>query len=264
MWLRGWSVVVLAPVLAVLLVGTVLALPSHAAADDPVPPPVGTEFDYQLGGTRPVPDRVGIVVRDRAAAPMAGRYNVCYVNGFQTQASEKKFWRRHRHLVLKEDGEPVVDEGWGEWLLDIRTADKRRKLARIVGRWTAGCADDGFDAVELDNLDSFSRSGGLIDRVDTRRFARKLVRRAHRVGLAVAQKNRAGWDGSRVGFDFAISEDCARWRECGRYVDHYGGLVLDVEYRRRPFRRACDNWDATIAVVRRDLALAKDGVRRWC
>ena len=42
-----------------------------------------------------------------------------------------------------------------------------KKLAGIVGRWIAGCADDGFDAVELDNLDSFTRSRQLIERADT-------------------------------------------------------------------------------------------------
>jgi hypothetical protein len=211
-----------------------------------------------------VPDGVGIVVRDRQAEPLEGAYNVCYVNGFQTQPSERKFWRKHWALVLKRDGEPVVDEGWGEWLLDTRTDRRRKKLARIVGRWIAGCADDGFDAVELDNLDSFSRSEGLIDRSDNKRFARKLVRRAHAAGLAAAQKNLAGWDGSRVGYDFAISEDCGRWRECAAYVDSYGELVLDVEYGKKGFRRACRNWDDTIAVVRRDLGLTPKGLRKWC
>ena len=109
---------------------------------------------------RRCPKRVGIVVRDRPASPAAGRYNVCYVNGFQTQADETRFWRRHSSLVLKHDGQPVVDCAWGEWLLDIRT-DAQAQGSR--GSWRAGsrgCADDGFDAVEFDNLDSFTRSNG--------------------------------------------------------------------------------------------------------
>ena len=44
----------------------------------------------------------------------------------------------------------------------------------------------------------------------------------------------------------------------------YGALVLAVEYRRRPFRRACRGWGDRISVVRRDVSLAADGVRRWC
>ncbi len=249
-------------VMLVLLLAAALAAPAYAGSR--TLPPTGTDFDYQLGGNRSVPDRVGIVVRDREAAPAAGLYNVCYVNGFQTQPNERRFWRHHWGLVLKKDGEPVVDEAWGEWLLDIRTAEKRRKLTRIVGRWIDGCADDGYAAVEFDNLDSFLRSRGMVDGSDTKAFARRLVKRAHRAGLAAAQKNRALWDGRTVGFDFAIAEECARWRECGEYVDHYGRHVLAVEYRGRDFRRACRGWADRIAVVRRDLDLSEDGVRRWC
>jgi len=227
-------------------------------------PPTGLDWDYQLGGERPVPERVGVVVRDRSTEPLPDVYTICYVNGFQTQPDQKRFWRRHWGLVLKRDGEPVVDSAWGEWLLDIRTDRKRRALARIIGRWVERCAEDGFVGVEYDNLDSFSRSHGLVDRADTRRFAERLVRRGHRAGLAVAQKNWAPWDGTRVGFDFAIAEECARWRECGEYVDHYDERVFAVEYRRRDFRRACRTWGDRIQVVRRDLALSADGVRRWC
>ena len=51
--------------------------------------------------------------------------------------------------------------------------------ARIVGRWVDGCAADGFDAVEFDNLDSFTRSHGLIERRQALAYARLLVRAAH-------------------------------------------------------------------------------------
>ncbi len=70
-------------------------------------PPTGTSWDYQLGGARPVPAHVGIVERDRLARPVAGKYNVCYVNGFQTQVEQKRFWHRHWRLVLKDAGRPV-------------------------------------------------------------------------------------------------------------------------------------------------------------
>jgi hypothetical protein len=246
-------------VLACLCAG--LSAPAYA---DWTAPPMGTDWDYQLGGDRPVPARVGIVERDRQSSPVSGVYNVCYVNGFQTQDDEKRFWRHHWSLVLEDGGRAVTDSAWGEWLLDIRTPAKRRALARIMGRWTRGCADDGFDAVEYDNLDSFSRSHHLITRADARAYAARLVTRAHRAGLAAAQKNWAGWDGTTAGFDFAIAEECAQWHECGSYVDHYGGHVLAVEYRKKPFRRACRDWADSLAVVRRDVDLTTRGVRRWC
>lgn len=248
--------------LLALLLG--VAAPSYGERSGGVQPlPVGTDVDYQLGGARAVPARVGIVVRDRTAAPL-GRYDVCYVNGFQTQPGERRFWRSRWWLVLQRDGRPVVDEPWGEWLLDVRTPRKRAALARIVGRWTAGCAEDGFDAVEYDNLDSFTRSGGLVSRAQALAFARLLVQRAHAEGLAVGQKNLAGYDGTRLGFDFAVSESCARHDECDAYVEDFGDRVLVVEYRAADFRAACRDHGAEVAVVLRDVALRPDGVRRWC
>lgn len=259
---RGaWSYALLLPVLLALLPAVA---PSVAPAT-PTPLPPGTDVDYQLGGARPVPDHVGIVVRDRRASPVGDRYDVCYVNGFQTQADERRFWRRHHwRLVLKDGGKPVTDEAWGEWLLDVRTPAKRRALARIVGRWTKGCASDGFDAVEFDNLDSFTRSHHLLSRQQAVAYARLLVARAHDAGLAAGQKNLAGFDGSRIGYDFAVAEECGRYHECSAYTDGYGDRVLAVEYRRRDFRWTCRHEGGRLAVVLRDRDLSPTGVRRWC
>jgi len=228
------------------------------------PLPAGTDADYQLGGARSLPSRVGIVVRDRHEVPALERYNVCYVNGFQTQPGESGFWRQHWTLVLKRDGRPVVDEAWGEWLLDTRTEHKRAVIADLVGRWVTGCARSGFDAVEFDNLDSFSRSHGLLTAAGNKALARLLVIKAHKADLAAGQKNWAEWNGRVVGYDFAIAEECGRWRECGSYVEHYGSRVLDVEYRDVDLDAACAGWADKIAIVRRDLDLSPTGVRRWC
>lgn len=248
----------------VVLLAVVLALPaaSYATVE---PLPVGTDVDYQLGGAKPMPEHVGIIVRDRGAAPAAGRYNVCYVNGFQTQADERDFWRRHDDLLLHDaEGRLVEDEAWHEFLLDLRTADRRRALAAIVGRWVRGCADDGFDAVEFDNLDSFTRSDGLLTRRQATRYARLLVKRAHGSGLAAGQKNLAGFDGRLVGYDFAVAEECGRYDECASYVAHYGRRVLAIEYRRQDFRATCARFGERLAVVLRDRALSPGGVHRWC
>jgi hypothetical protein len=230
-------------------------------------PPVGVDWDYQLGGAAEAAPGVGIVVRDREAAPLGKGYDVCYVNGFQTQPDERAFWRSEARwpLVLKRAGRPVVDTAWGEWLLDIRTDANRRRLARIVGGWVDRCADDGYDAVELDNLDSFSRSHGLLTAAQARSYARLLVARAHDAGLAVAQKNWAelGPGARRIGFDFAIAEECARWRECDEYAAVHGRRVLVVEYRRADFDRACRGYPA-LPVVLRDRGLAPGGLRDWC
>ncbi len=249
-------------VVAALLVGAfLLSGPAYGAVR---PLPTGTDVDYQLGGTRSVPANVGIVERDRRAAPIAGKYNICYVNGFQTQSDEQGFWRRHPHLILRRNGHPVIDSGWGEKLLDTRTAAKRAKLAVIEGRWITGCVRAGYAAVEFDNLDSFSRSHGLIRPADNKAMARLLVARAHQAGLAAGQKNWAEWNGRHVGYDFAIAEECGRYDECGSYVAHYGDRVLVIEYRQVDFAKTCAAWGARLAVVLRDRDLTATGVRRWC
>ncbi len=241
-----------------------LALVGTAAAE-PAPLPTGTDVDYQLGGAVRRPAHVGIVARDRLVRP-AGVYDICYVNGFQTQPNERRFWRRHHwNLVLKDGrGRPVVDEAWGEWLLDVRGTARRRDLARIVGRWTRRCAADGYEAVEFDNLDSYTRSRRLLTRGQALAFARLLVRAAHDAGLAAGQKNAAGLDGTTLGFDFAVSEECARWNECRLYDDHYGNQVVMVEYRLRDFRQACARYGDTHAIVLRDLALSPRFEPRYC
>ena len=245
-----------------VLVALGWAVPAYA---DPLPLPGGTDVDYQLGGAwDDVPAQVGIVARDRTEAPLEGRYNVCYVNGFQTQPDEKRFWRHHWDLVLKDDGKPVVDSAWGEWLLDLRTPEKRRALAKVMGRWTKGCATDGFDAVEYDNLDSFTRSHHLLERRQAIAFARLLVRRAHTNDLAAGQKNLAGFDGTTIGYDFAVAEECGRWDECDRYAAAYGDQVLAIEYRKKDFKATCDAYGDQWAVERRNLALTPGGVHAWC
>jgi hypothetical protein len=241
------------PALVALLAAAVVGLPT------------GTDVDYQLGGTAEPAANVGIVVRDRTEPPAAGRYNVCYVNGFQTQPDEKAFWRHHGDLLLRDaEGRPVVDEAWGETLLDLRTPAKRRALTHIVGKWVRGCAQHGYDAVEYDNLDSYTRSDGLLTRHKALMYATLLVRQAHRRGLAAGQKNLAGYDGTRIGYDFAVAEECGRYDECQRYVDDFGDRVVMIEYRTEDFLETCAAYGPTHAVELRDLDLTPDGVHGWC
>ena len=87
------------------------------------------------------------------------------------------------------------------------------------------CTRKGYDAVEYDNLDSWTRFDGTpregdvpFGKSSALAFAALITRRAHALGLAVAQKNTAELTRRqarrRVGFDFAIAEECGRYREC--------------------------------------------------
>jgi hypothetical protein len=56
---------------------------------------------------------------------------------------------------------------------------------------------------------------------------------AHSLGMAIGQKNGAGHSArfrAQVGFDFAITEECVKYRECGDYTAAYGQRVYDIEY----------------------------------
>ncbi|MGW6599553.1 endo alpha-1,4 polygalactosaminidase [Streptomyces sp. NPDC055036] len=221
-------------------------------------PRANDPFDYQLGGAYDPPEGVRTVIRDRTAAPDPdpGIYNICYINAYQTQPDAVAWWRKnHPDLLLRDaDGAAVIDEDWAEPLLDISSDERRDRLAGIVGGWIDGCADRGFDAVEADNLDSYLRSDGLLDRADAAAFAERLAEHAHRAGLAIGQKNAAEMTGvgDGIGFDFAVAEECARYEECDAYAAAYDDKVLVIEYRRADFTVACREWGGRLSVVLRD------------
>jgi hypothetical protein len=225
-------------------------------------PPFNSDFDYQLGGAYTPAASVKIVSRDRLEQPMAGLYNICYVNGFQVQADEKDVWLSdHADLVLRDDsGDPVIDADWDEMLVDVSSADKRARLSDIVGGWIAGCAQDGFDAVEIDNLDSYSRSGGRLTQDNAVAFISLLSAKAHASKLAIAQKNSTELVGRRteMGTDFVVAEECNRYDECGDYMAGYGERVLVIEYRRSDFDKGCTSYP-NLSIVLRDVDLVPKG-----
>lgn len=205
--------------------------------------PGGQPFDYQIGGGYPPDSAVRVVSRDRADRPDPDRYSVCYVNGYQVQAQELAWWRaRHPDLLLRDaGGHLVVDEDWHEVLLDLRTPATRAGVLDVVGGWVQGCARSGFQAVELDNLDSYLRSDGLLTRTDALALATGLAGVAHRNGLAVGQKNAPELADrlAAAGYDFAVAEECAEYDECAAYTAAYGAAVVDIEYTRSAFTKAC-------------------------
>jgi hypothetical protein len=120
------------------------------------------------------------------------------------------------------------------------------------------CADDGYDAVEFDNLDSYSRSEGAFGLDDAVAYATLLVDRAHAVGLAAAQKNTAELESrgrDEVGFDFAVVEECDAYDECPAFTEVYGDRVLAVEYSdelRDTFAGTCGRATTPASTVLRD------------
>lgn len=226
-------------------------------------PPDDAGLDYQLGGAYPPPAGVGIVGRDRNASPAPGLYSICYVNGFQIQPDEEDLWLNdHPDLILRDGaGDPVIDPDWDEMLIDVGTPAKRGEVGDIVGGWIAGCVADGFDAVEIDNLDTFTRSGGRLDEEDAVAAMRLFADAAHGSNVAIAQKNSAEIVSRRADMatDFAVVEECNRYTECDSYTAGYGSHVLVIEYRRGDFDRGCADYpDLSIVLRDRDLVAPPD------
>lgn len=222
--MRWFSLPAVVMVMALLLAG--------CSSTSVLMPPAGARVDYQLGGAYKPHNGVGMVIRDRSTLPAKQVYSICYINGFQTQPTERAAWS-DRLLLRDASGALVIDSKWpDEVLLDTRTPAARTAIVDTIAPWIAQCAAKKFNAVEFDNLDSYTRTD-LLRRDDTVALARTLVERAHAAGLAVAQKNAPG-DAARfkseAGFDFAIAEQCVTFDECAAYTDVYGPLVIDVEY----------------------------------
>jgi hypothetical protein len=236
-----------------------LSLASVAVAQDVALPPAGGRYDSQLGGAYDPPPGTLIVSRDRAEPPAPGLYNICYVNAFQTQPQETGWWlTNHPDLLLRQDGGLAEDSNWpGEILLDTSTGAKRVALAAIVTGWIDQCARDGYQAIEADNLDTYSRSASALSVEDNLAYATLLIDHAHALGLAFAQKNggELGGRGKAAGFDFAIVESCQVYDECDGYVEIFGPLVLEIEYADTDaahFEAACATRGHQISVIRRD------------
>ncbi|MEU1663798.1 endo alpha-1,4 polygalactosaminidase [Streptomyces sparsogenes] len=240
-----------------------------------LPPADGANFDYQINEPYDPPSGVEIVSRDREAPPAPGLYNICYVNAFQAQPDAQDDW--DPDLLLRDaDGEVVMDEDWGEALLDIGTADKRRRIADTVGDWIDGCAEAGYQGVEPDNYDSYTRSRDLLTEDDAMAFIALLADRAHAAHLAIGQKNTLELASHReeLGLDFAVAEECGEQRppECDDYTEAFPAVIM-IEYKGSGLRTACAGREradsaAHVAIVRRDLDVSAPGgdgyVRETC
>lgn len=273
------SVVAVAALVGVvaLAVGLQRPAPAPVQTADPTreiePLPVDAVVDYQLGGAYVPADDVTVVVRDHEAPAVPDLYGICYINAFQTQPGTLDWWEQnHPDLLLRNgEGDLVGDPNWpDEVLLDTRPEHREEYLA-LMSEWFAGCAQAGFKAVEPDNLDSFGRSENLLTLQDAEDIAAAMVDMAHAEGLAIAQKNTLEIDGSTLGFDFTIAEECAAYDTCWLFEERYGDEMIQVEYTDNVpegFERSCAERGDRISIIQRDRLLlppwSPDHVARRC
>jgi hypothetical protein len=257
-----------AAVVATAVSGVLVATAPESSARTVTVPPTHAGFDYQIGGVYTPPSRVRVVTRDHTAAAAAGLYNICYVNAFQAQPGAEAEWG---DLLLRDaNGKIVMDDDWGEALLDLRTDDKRHRVAAKVDGWINDCAAKGYQGIEPDNYDSFTRSRDLLTTDQAQSYIRLLSAHAHDKGLAIAQKNTPELAGNRVpnGLDFAVAEECGQYEECGDYTSSFGDNVIVIEYTDAGLARACSGYRNRLSIVQRDRDVSPAGsgkyVRRTC
>ena len=207
-----------------------LALALAVAAAAVAPPPANARFDYQIGEPYTPPRGVRVVSRDwfDAKPPRRG-YAICYVNAFQTQDDSPDVVRPDERSAWPADLVLARSATTRTGAASTSSTSRRRPSAGGAADWLQPmietCKRKGFDAVEYDNLDSWTRFDGTpregdvpFGKSSALAFAALITRRAHALGLAVAQKNTAELTRRqarrRVGFDFAIAEECGRYREC--------------------------------------------------
>jgi hypothetical protein len=151
---------------------------------------------------------------------------VCYVS-----AGSWEDWRPDADTFPTSIRGSKLD-GWpGERWLDIR---KISILKPLMENRAQACKRAGFDAIDWDNVDGFTqKSGFTISANDQLTYNRMLADLAHAHGMAVGLKN----DLSQIRqlepyFDFAVNEQCAKYRECDLLLPFSESkkVVVQIEY----------------------------------
>ena len=208
--------------------------------------------------TARVPPQVGIVVRDRKARPAPGRYNVCYVNGFQTQPDERRFWTK-------------------------KSVPRSCSARTAAGWWTApgasGCSTSARRASASGSWRSCGRGSGAARSWVRRRRVRqpRLVhpqppaarsapsdrlraaagaRRAQRGALRPGRRTWPGSTGGRWATTSRWPRSAAATASVRRTSPTTAGGCWSIEYRRADFAWTCDRYGDRLAVVLRDRALS--------
>lgn len=134
--------------------------------------------------------------------------------------------------------------GWeGEKWLDIRRIDL---LAPLMLARLDLCRAKGFDAIEPDNMETYTNDTGFpLTFDDQLKYALWLADEAHLRGLAIGQKNASDQVSRLVDvYDFAITEDYFYYRDAGTMLPYVKAEkpVFAAEYTDLPgdFTKFCE------------------------
>ncbi len=251
-----------ASVAAHIVLGGYIPTATRAQVGPVWQPAPGTSWQWQLQGevnTTFNVDAYDVDGFDNSAAKVEeiharGSKAICYIS-----AGSWEDWRPDAsHFPGSVKGR---NNGWpGEKWLDIRQIGI---LQPIMARRMDMCLAKGFDAVEPDNIDGYTnRTGFPLTYQHQLAYNRMLASEAHARGLAIALKNDTDQvQDLVVNFDFAIVEQCYRYRECGAYSPFVeaGKAVLTTEYDTKNTASKCDR----VRQLRFSLIFKKLALDEW-
>lgn len=167
--------------------------------------------------------------RNVAKIHRAGGRAVCYVSAGSAEA-----WRPDAAAFPETVVGRALD-GWsGERWIDVRALDALRP---IMTARADRCAEAGFDAIDWDNVDSYTENTGFPLRADDQlTYNRMLASITRERGMSIGLKNDLLQIPALVGlFDFTVNEQCAQFRECDllQPFSNAGKAVVQIEYAAR-------------------------------
>jgi hypothetical protein len=186
------------------------------------------------GAPAPAPTVYDIDGFDNGAATVAalharGAHVICYID-----VGTYENWRPDASsfpAALLGD-----TNGWpGEqWLNTNPSGPDYATLQAIMTARFQMCKNEGYDAVEPDNLDGSENTTGFnLTQAEGDQYAEWVAGEVHSLGMGVAQKNFEDQSTTlEPYFDFVIEEQCYQYSDCSDLSPYVAAhkAVLDVEY----------------------------------
>jgi len=226
---------------ALVMIGSLVGAASPAVAFS-----IGDTWDWQLTEPVDLSRTVGVLAlhpdlvtpEELASLRQNGVRTICYVSIGTLEESARDA------AAFPAD---VIGKTYADWpderFLDVRRLDI---LLPIMKTRFEACRNEGFDAVEPDNMDVHDNDSGFpVTADDVVAYVARLSAIAHGLGLKIGQKNAPDLTPDLVGhMDFAVTESCYQDRWCDEMSTYIraGKPVFDAEYTDRPidFSKACE------------------------
>ncbi|MBT3982259.1 MAG: endo alpha-1,4 polygalactosaminidase [Bacteriovoracaceae bacterium] len=200
-------------------------------------PEPGISWDVQFDRFPPLTyhDGVEVYILDLYGTPddifndlkSRGNKIICYVSTGTLEVNRADADEFPEYLLGNE-----MAEWEGEFWLDVRYT---KELRELMGKRFDYAKERGCDAIDADNMDSYSNSTGLdVTMEDQVLYNAIIATEAHDRGMAIGLKNALVLIETLVDYyDFGYNEQCYQYNEC-HYMRPFiekGKAVFGIEYK---------------------------------